>query len=311
MIYVLLFLLIIITLCILRESRNVGVIIYLCIFSLIASLLYFFLGSPDVALAEAAVGAFTTIFFVICFEKYDELKVDAKRSGQKRSKKKRNWKKSILPIGFTALLFGLFVYFIPDGEASSYLKEQYLSLFMYEVGGANAVTAIYLGYRVYDTLFEALILIVSVIAVWHMSYSSAMEVKDGRYSDVGRSVVVSAVMRLIPAVILLFGVYLIINGHISAGGGFQGGLFIAAFFICRYLIYDVFDLPIAKVFRMEEFIFSFTVLLVIFVIFLGASDHLPPIFQNIYMIVMNLMIGMKVACGFIILFYRYIAIERR
>ena len=312
MIYVLLSLLIILALCVLREPRNFGVIIFMGIFSLLASMSFFILGAPDVAMAEAAIGAFTTIFFVICFEKYDDLKVDQKLT-QKKSRKKRvsDLRKFIAPLGFSALLFILFIHFSPEGEANAFLRNQYLLYFMYDVGGENAVTAIYLGYRVYDTLFEALVLIASVIAVGHMSYFSGMASKDGERSGVERSIVVQAVMHIIPVVILLFGVYLILNGHMTAGGGFQGGLFIAAFFVCRYLSYGIFDLPVGRIFRMEEFVFSFTVLLVIFVIFLGASAYLPPIFQNIYMIVMNLLIGMKVACGFIILFYHYIAIERR
>ena len=309
--YVLLSLLIILALCILRESRNVVMIIYMCIFSLLSSIVYFVFGSPDVAMAEAAVGAFTTIFFVICFEKYHDLKLEESPSPEKMSQKMRSLGKYMIPLGLTGLLFGLFLYFLPGGEMSTYLKDQYLSHFMYDVGGQNAVTAIYLGYRVYDTLFEALVLIVSIVAVTHMSYSSDETVYDGKHSDVERSVLVNAVMHIIPVVILLFGVYLITHGHLSAGGGFQGGLFIAAFFVCRYLVYNIFDLPVAKIVRMEEFIFSFTVLVVIVIIFLGALDHLPPIFQDIYMIVMNLLIGTKVGCGFIILFYRYMAIERR
>ncbi|MCL2426736.1 MAG: DUF4040 domain-containing protein [Oscillospiraceae bacterium] len=293
------------------EERNIRLIIYMTIFSLTASASFFFLGSPDVAMAEAAVGAFTTIFFVVCFEKYDDLKVDRlPQSVKKVQKNKKRWKALVLPLGFTVLLFGLFLYFMPDGEVNTYLKEQYLSRFMYEIGGENAVTAIYLGYRVYDTLFEALVLIISVIAVSHMSYSSKESVSDGRHSDVERSVVVVTVMRIVCAVVLLFGVYLIFNGHITAGGGFQGGLFIAIFFVCRYLIYNIYDLPIKKMFRLEEFIFFFTLLIVIFIVFLGVHAHFPPTFQAIYMVVMNLMIGLKVGCGFVILFYRFIAIER-
>jgi len=309
--YALLSLLIILALCILRESRNVVMIIYLCIFSLMASVIYFVFGSPDVAMAEAAIGAFTTIFFVICFEKYHDLKLEESPSPERLRYKVRKLRKYIAPLGFTALLFGLVLYFIPSGETNTYLKDQYLSQFMYDIGGENAVTAIYLGYRVYDTLFEALVLIVSVIAVTHMSYSSDETVLDGKHSDVERSVLVHAVVRVVSVVILVFGVYLITHGHISAGGGFQGGLFIAAFFVCRYLVYNIFDLPVAKILRVEEFIFSFTVLVVILVIFVGAMDYLPPIFQDVYMVVMNLLIGTKVGCGFIILFYRYMAIERR
>jgi multicomponent Na+:H+ antiporter subunit B len=38
-----------------------------------------------------------------------------------------------------------------------------------ETGAPNAVTAIYLFYRYYDTLFEALMLLFSIIAVIYMS----------------------------------------------------------------------------------------------------------------------------------------------
>lgn len=38
-----------------------------------------------------------------------------------------------------------------------------------ETGSENMVTGIYLNYRVYDTLFEALLLIISVIGVIYLS----------------------------------------------------------------------------------------------------------------------------------------------
>lgn len=38
-----------------------------------------------------------------------------------------------------------------------------------DTGAQNAVTAIYLNYRVYDTLFEALMLLISILAVIYFS----------------------------------------------------------------------------------------------------------------------------------------------
>jgi len=308
MIYLVLLLWLAIAICILCEKRNIRLVIYLCVFSCITSVAFLLLGSPDSAMAEVSIGAFTTIFFVICFGKHSELKVDQEF---KRKREPFHPVKFLLPIAFTALLFVLFLIFIPTGEVNTYLKDQYLALFMYNVGGENAVTAIYLGYRIYDTLFEALILVVAVVAVVHMSYSKLSFVTEGRKSYVGRFITTIGVLRIVCALILLFGLYLIMNGHISAGGGFQGGLFLAAFFICRYLVYDIYDIPITKVFKMEEFIFFSTVVLALFVVFLGMIRYLPAVFQDVYMIVMNFMIGFKVACGFLILFYRYIAIESR
>jgi multicomponent Na+:H+ antiporter subunit B len=114
---------------------------------------------------------------------------------------------------------------------------------------------------------------------------------------------------------IMFGIYLIINGQFTPGGGFQGGLAVAVFFICRYMIYDIYDVQIKKVIKLEELIFASTVFMAILVVFLKAASALPGqyliLFQNAYLFTMNMLIGMKVACAFFILFYRYITIERR
>jgi len=216
---------------------------------------------------------------------------------------------------FTVFLLGLFLHFVPDVTANTYLKDLYIAGFMRDVGGENPVTAVYLVYRVYDTLFEALMLVIAVVAVSHMSWSSETSVADGRHSDIeGYNVAIFSV-RIICPLMLLFGVYLIVNGQITPGGGFQGGLAVATFFICRYMIHNIYDLRIEKVLKMEELIFASTVLLAVFIVFLGATAHMPyyqlATFQNIYLVAMNTLIGMKVACAFFVLLYRYIAIERK
>ena len=120
-------------------------------------------------------------------------------------------------------------------------------------------------------------------------------------------------MRIICPIILLFGTYLILNGHISAGGGFLGGLAFASFLVCRFMVLGVYDLPIEKVIKMEELVFINIVILPILAVFTGLmyfAWDATELFQNIYLIVMSALIGMKVAFGFFVLFYRYIAIER-
>jgi multicomponent Na+:H+ antiporter subunit B len=49
------------------------------------------------------------------------------------------------------------------------MAEHYIKMAVEETGSPNVVTAIYLNYRYYDTLFEALVLLFSVIAVIYMS----------------------------------------------------------------------------------------------------------------------------------------------
>lgn len=295
---------------ILFERRNVRIIIYSGVFGLIASIAFLLLGSPDVAMAEAAISVFTTIFFVVCLEKYYSFDADIHEK-EAAAKKVNYLTRYGLPLVFTVFLTGLFIYFIPNNVVNPYLKELYLSRFAQDVGGFNPVTAIYLSYRVYDTLFEALILVIAVVAAIHMSRFSDDYVKDGKHSEMEDSSIAKLAIRVISPVILLFGVFIIANGHISAGGGFQGGLIIAAFFVARYMIYDVYDIPIAKVTRAEEMVFVVIALLAAVIVFQGLFDvGASALYQNIYLVVMNTLIGVKVACGFILLFYRFIAIER-
>jgi len=299
------------------EQRSIiRIFIYFGVFSLITSICFLLLGAPDVAMAEAAISAFTTVFFIVCFERYYSYRklggadVDWTRSTKVLLINAKDLSRHIPSAVLVIVLFGLFLAFMPKMDADTYLKQQYIAYFQHDVGGTNAIGAIYLGYRVYDTLFEALMLVVSVVAVIHMSAYNVTEVTAGPSSRIQRwGGMAVFTIRIISPIIILFGIYLIANGHLTAGGGFQGGLAIATFFICRYLIYDIYDLPIKKVMKYEEGVFFISVVLAIIVVFADNITYLPFI-SDYYLIIMNALIGLKVTCGFIILFYRFIVIER-
>jgi multicomponent Na+:H+ antiporter subunit B len=316
MLEVLLVLLLITATLVLFESKAYRNIIYFGIFSLVASLCYLLLGAPDVAMAEAGISVFATVFLIVSIEKYYGRKSSKATEEHSFNLCGGRWAlKIVLPLLFTIGLFVLFVNFMPDLPASTYLRDHYLARFVGDVGGQNAVAAILLGYRVYDTLFEALILVIAVVAVSHMSWTEAVTVSAAKRSEIENSLVAALTLRIICPVILIFGVYLILNGHIAAGGGFLGGLAIAFFFVCRYFIYGIYDMPMDKVMRIEELVFvSFAFMTLLFVSLLGANVYLPErftvLYQDVYLMVMNGLIGLKVACGFFIIFYRYVAVER-
>jgi len=293
--------------------KTYRVVVFFGVFSLITSVIYLFLGAPDVAMAEAGISAFATIFLIVCIEKYYN-RGDGLKDEQDEKKKKRNpLRKYAAPFLFTAGLGALFFYFLPTGYVYTGLRDQYVLMFARDVGGQNAVTAIYLGYRVYDTLFEALLLVTAVVAVVHLSWYGKLGVPDGRHSEIETSRMAKFTMRIICPVIFLFGMYLVMNGHISAGGGFLGGLAFASFLICRFLVLGIYDMPIEKVMKLEELTFVNIIILPILAIFTGVvylTGDFAEMFQNFYLIAMNALVGLKVACGFFVLFYRYIAIER-
>ena len=305
MIHILLFFWILCALIIIAEQKLFRLIIYLAIFSVLSSACFFLFAAPDVAMAEAVISAFSTIIFIVSFEKYYSI------AGKVYLPPK--FKGSIvkfLPVCFAVVLFILFCYCIPGGGANAFLKDQYIASFSHDVGGENAVTAIYLGYRMYDTVIEALMLLVSTIAVIHLSFYQEQLVLSGKRRDKNSSDITVFTIRMICPVLLIFSAYLIINGHISPGGGFQGGVMLASFFMCRYMIYAIHDITINRVVVLEKFVYIGIVLTAVMCVFLGGFLHFP-VHKNVYLIVINLLIGIKVACGFLVIFYRFIAFEWR
>jgi len=304
MIYIFFLFLIISALLIVRERRIVRQIVNLGVFSLIASACYMLLSAPDVALAEIVVSVFSTIVFIAASEKYYS------SAGRFTGERKPAPKEGIIaPALFIIALFALFVLFIPGASYNPSLKELYLKSFMDEIGGENAVTSIYLGYRVFDTLFEALMLLVSIVAVVHLSRYGELTVSKGKPSDIRGSVIARMTILLISPVMILLCFYLVMNGHLTPGGGFHGGVVAASLFVCRFLIYDIYDIPIDKVINIEKLLFLGIILLGALCALSGSIAAVSAL-RIPYMISMNLLIALKVCCGFLIIFYRFIAFER-
>ena len=300
---------------VLFERRVLRMILWMFLGSVVASVAFLLLGSPDVAMAEAAASAFVTIIFIVCYEKFYGIRdLDNLVAEETAITKENKFRRYGLPAVLVIGLASLFIYFAPTGEQNPYLKYLYLLRASTDVGGENVVGAIYLGYRVYDTIFEALLLVIAVVAVIHMSHFDGYQISDGQASEVEHDGIAQFLIRGVAPLTILFGIYLTANGFLTAGGGFQGGLAVASFFICRFYIYDIYDIPIKKINKLEDLVFIGIVLMAALMVFQGFFYFIPeqhlPLVQNIYLFTMNMLIGLKVACGFTILFYRYVAIER-
>ena len=77
--------------------------------------------------------------------------------------------KQIAVVLFVVLLMG-FVLYLANGEREilpNEVSRHYIENFTADTGAGNAVAAIYLNYRMYDTIFEALILVTSVVGMMH------------------------------------------------------------------------------------------------------------------------------------------------
>lgn len=56
---------------------------------------------------------------------------------------------------------------------------------------------------------------------------------------VGEDLIIKTAVRLMVPFIQLFGLYVIVHGHYSPGGGFQGGVILGASYILLALAYDL------------------------------------------------------------------------
>lgn len=122
--------------------------------------------------------------------------------------------------------------------------------------------------------------------------------------------IVTQTITLSYSYILLLGFYIIVNGHKTPGGGFQGGAVLAAIFIIRYLINPVQDIKLEVIQLIEKILFLCIALFPILFIF---YSNIPKTYglNKFYLIIMNSLIGIKVCCGLTIVFYRFVFYESR
>ncbi|HDL85395.1 MAG TPA: cation:proton antiporter [Candidatus Acetothermia bacterium] len=100
-------------------------------------------------------------------------------------------------------------------------ENPYLRVGASETGAVNLVSGIYLNYRLYDSLFELLIFSMAVLGV--RFYLNADESKKPTVARIAESPVVRIAADLLFGPIIMIGLYLIVFGHLSPGGGFSGG----------------------------------------------------------------------------------------
>ena len=130
------------------------------------------------------------------------------------------------------LLFGLIFASIAIGygtpSALRPLAESYVQLVPRELGAPNVITGILLTYRAFDTLGEVAVLFMVAAGVGLVLAGQAERSGDEPHAATSASEIVRTAAQILVPLIAIFATYIILNGHISAGGGFQGGAVIAS-----------------------------------------------------------------------------------
>ncbi len=205
-------------------------------FSLLMAVIFSLLDAPDVAFAEAAVGAGITTMLLIATVSHTEI--------IERGKKKSFLFPIIVTLGTAGLLiYGTFDFsYIGDKSSPSYLHiaTYYINFSELHTGVPNMVTAILASYRGYDTLGELVVIFTAGIGVLALLYNNNKQnislIKRSTYNDLESPIIRISTKIIIP-ILLLFALYVQFHGEYGPGGGFQAGVLFAAAFVLYALVY--------------------------------------------------------------------------
>ena len=127
-----------------------------------------------------------------------------------------------------------------DNPTNNEVADRYIESGLEETGAVNIVAGMILDYRAFDTLGESHVLFLaacSVLILLRMDYdkdgklSKSSGIKDEGYDrefEPKNDTILQNFTYVLFPVIVLYGIYVILNGHLSAGGGFSGGAIIGA-----------------------------------------------------------------------------------
>ena len=121
------------------------------------------------------------------------------------------------------------------------VSARYIEKGMQETGAVNIVTGMILDYRAFDTLGESSVLFTAAMVVLFLlrkdkeshKYSQlAQTMNDNPHSDTyyepKNDIILQKTAVILVPIVLLTGVYVVLNGHLSPGGGFSGGAIMGA-----------------------------------------------------------------------------------
>ncbi len=129
---------------------------------------------------------------------------------------------------------------IPFGEHRANVGDYYLDKTPSELKVSNTVTAIVVNYRGFDTLGEVTVLFLAATGLASIMYRRRRKGEQQIRAKLPSSRIVQIGSQILFPLIILLGVYVFIHGHLSPGGGFQGGAIIATATLLMLISYRKF-----------------------------------------------------------------------
>lgn len=219
------------------------------------------------------------------------------------------------------------VFYLPSigdahNPASNEVVERYIESGLQETGAVNIVTGMILDYRAFDTFGESNVLFIAACCVLILLRIDVDDTKNNSKAEKARieaemndrlyepknDLILQKVAFFLVPFLMIFGIYIILNGHLSPGGGFSGGAVIGAGLI---LYLNAFGFKkterffTQKTFKTVTFCaLTFYCLAKSYSFFTGANhieSHIPlgkagAIISSGLILPLNICVGMVVAC---------------
>jgi len=202
-----------------------------------------------------------------------------------------------------------------DAPVNNEVSQRYIESGIEETGATNLVAGMILDYRAFDTLGESHVLFTGICAVMILLATSREDkrkvmlylAEESLYDVTVDPILRTLAFFLMPC-LLLFGVYVLLNGHLSPGGGFSGGAILGAALILYSMAYGFEKI---ELFMNERSIKVISCCSLGFYVvaksysFITGANHLPSIISQGtpgdilsagLILPLNVAVGMVVAC---------------
>ncbi|MCD7744392.1 MAG: hypothetical protein LUI13_03750 [Lachnospiraceae bacterium] len=122
---------------------------------------------------------------------------------------------------------------VEDRPVNNEVSARYIENGLQETGAVNIVTGMILDYRAFDTLGESHVLFAATMTVLILlrldrDKDKKQQHADDRVYEPKNDVILQTAAKILVPPIFIFGIYVILCGHLGPGGGFSGGAVIGA-----------------------------------------------------------------------------------
>ena len=230
-----------------------SVIIYTS-FSTVLSIMWILLAAPDIAITEAAVcTGISGVLFFVALKRIGVTDAEYKRENkpERLTKPEKDKGRKGLSSLFNALyvtvcgsLTAVLIYTAsslpsfgdPANPTNNEVSRRFLEQGLHETGALNAVSSMLWSYRSFDTFGEACVLFAAVCSILILLRGGgvslpAVDPFRKEMEEPRQDIILKHIAFLLVAIIMIFGFYALLNGHITPGGGFSGGAILGAMLV--------------------------------------------------------------------------------